>query len=165
MSQISTPDIVKMIREGSQSRLANFLNLPKVTVEEAEKADLVYCPWMVLIMVSGPLIQICLKIHFKIEHVKAMASNLYGISSDQMTDDQALDFVRELSNLIASAAKAELGNVGITTEVSLPVGTRGWEEFFFALEEQASVSDCWRLVVSNGKLDLSANIERVTTAW
>ena len=120
-----------LIRDTSKKLMCVQSKRPDFVLEELQTTPLVYGHWMAMILVSGKDIKITFKVHFKTRSARHMAAQIYAKAADDLTVDQALDFVREYGNLIAGSVKKSLLELNVSTGVSLPVVTRGFDEVFF----------------------------------
>lgn len=160
LERVQTEEVAKIVRDSSKSRLESFLNVKDLHLEDVDRSELIYQPWMVLILMSGPLMRVTLKVHFKIEDAKILVSSLYGSKASEIKTEQGLDFVREVCNLVAGSVKMGLAERGVNVELSLPVSTRGWEEYFFGSEDTAGHVDWWKISSSQASLNFSSCTER-----
>lgn len=106
--------------------------------------------WMSIILVTGDAIRITLKLHFSLHEAKSFSQVAYGQGSpDGVSDSKAVDFVKELSNLMAGYIVKTFESMHIPMGISLPLYTRGFYEVFadYAPSDSPLVrfSDVWQL--------------------
>ena len=86
---------------------------------------------MSLILVTGTPIKITLKLHFSHKDIKKLIVPLYQVSApEDISDQQSMDFIKELCNLIAGYIEQAFEQKDISLGISLPLGTRGFYEIF-----------------------------------
>lgn len=156
---LSLNDVKEMIREVAVSRLGSLTGRSDIQIEAAESSGAVFAPWMTLILVTGPQIRISLKIHFKSKVARALAAPLFRSSSDKISIDQGIDFIREFSNLTAGGLKKTLAEKGYATGISLPIVTRGFDEVFFRALQTAGESHYWTIRLGESELLVSGLVE------
>lgn len=155
-----TDKIVKLIRNVSLVRLKQQSRVTDFEVKEIVEINPVLAHWMVIILVAGPSAKITFKSHFKTESAKALASAAFQRSAAEITQEQALDFMREFCNLAAGGIKASLSSYHFKLAISLPVVTRGFDEIFFTdLLMKDTISDQWILSSATGEVICSVTVD------
>lgn len=87
--------------------------------------------WMSLILITGSSLKITLKLHFSHKDIKKLILPIYRKKSvDEISDQQSMDFVKELCNLSAGFIEQTFEHNNISLGISLPLGTRGFYEVF-----------------------------------
>ena len=159
--------IKNLIRHSSLERIrlhSRHDDFNVVELTEAYTPGQVLGNWMALIFVSGESIRITYKIHFDYNCVKNLAYPVYGKSSaDLLSDQQAVDFMKELCNLTAGQLVKIFEEHDLSIGISLPLCTRGFYEVFSDYKETEHpiirYSDTWYLQYGEVKLVSSAIIE------
>jgi hypothetical protein len=159
--------IKKFIRHSSQERIrlhSRHDDFNVVELNEAYTPGQILGNWMAMILVSGESIRITYKIHFDYNSVKNMAYPIYGKSSaDLLSDQQAVDFMKELCNLTAGQLVKIFEDNDLSIGISLPLCTRGFYELFADYKETEhpviKYSDTWNLQYGGGQLVGSAIVE------
>ena len=148
------------IREISQLMLNTHSRRTDFILKDLTTTDQILAHWMALILVSGSNLKITFKAHFATHLAKNLAAPIYGKSTEELSDEQSLDFMKEFCNLSAGSIKRVLLNIEQKTGVSIPVVTRGFDELFFSTSSLPNVfADAWTLTCALGQLHCSAVIE------
>lgn len=87
--------------------------------------------WMGMVLISAREVKLTFKVHFMTRNAKALAASTYGLPAEQISMDQALDFMREFCNLMAGSYKQALSKIEVDSGISLPLLTRGFDQVFF----------------------------------
>lgn len=141
-----------LIRHAAEDRVrkhsdqANF-NLIDI---DCYKAGQVLGNWMSLILITGTPIKVTLKLHFSHKHIKKLIVPLYRVDSPAgISDQQSMDFIKELCNLTAGYIEQAFEQKDISLGISLPLGTRGFYEIFADYSSSTSpilkYNDLWSL--------------------
>tara|TARA_R110002167_G_scaffold128242_1_gene310309 strand:+ start:625 stop:1245 length:621 start_codon:yes stop_codon:yes gene_type:complete len=106
--------------------------------------------WMSLILITGTPLKITLKLHFSHKNIKQLIFPLYNAGSpEEISDQQSMDFVKELCNLTAGYIEQAFEQNDIPLGISLPLGTRGFYEIFADYSSSTSpilkYDDLWSL--------------------
>jgi hypothetical protein len=120
--------------------------------------------WMSIILVTGDALRVTLKLHFSLRDAKGLSLEVYGAKDpSEISDTQAIDFIKELSNLLAGYLIQAFEAIKIPMGISLPLCTRGFYEVFadYSETEQPLIrcSDIWRLVFESFSIDSTVMIE------
>jgi CheY-specific phosphatase CheX len=156
-----------LLRHASQSRLAMHtggLAVEVAAMEAPFRPGRVLAEEMVFILISGDSVRFTLKIHFNIQTARQLALRIFGVKSAQdISAQQARDYVKEYANLVAGSLVAMSGTCGIELGISLPLCTRGFYEVFADYSEKTSplvvCHDFWVLRVEGQELSCSAQVE------
>jgi CheY-specific phosphatase CheX len=148
------------------SRLDNFTLVDKNTEYQAGQ---ILGNWMALILVSGDSLRITLKLHFCYTDIKKIAYLIYGKQSpDELSDQQTLDFVKELCNLTAGYLVQIFEDNDLHIGISLPLCTRGFYEIFSDYKSSSypiiKYNDIWSLEHEDIHIFGSVIIELLDTA-
>ena len=147
-----------LVRHASQERVRIYSRRDDFTLHEMPdgyQVGNVLGNWMSLILMGGESVRITLKLHFAYRDVKAIAHPIYGAdSSEQISDAQATDFVKELCNLIAGFLVQIFEQNDLSLGISLPLCTRGLYEVFAdytpTSEPLIRFSDLWVMESNDG---------------
>ena len=136
-----------LMRIGDQTRQEGF---QLVEIADQHSPGEVLGNWMSIILVTGDAMRLTLKLHFSRQDAKAISYAVYGEKSPEgVSDAKAVDFVKELSNLMAGCIVQNFESMNIPMGISLPLSTRGFYEVFadYAHTESPLIrySDLWRL--------------------
>tara|TARA_R110002072_G_scaffold2280_1_gene18804 strand:+ start:9815 stop:10432 length:618 start_codon:yes stop_codon:yes gene_type:complete len=122
-----------LVRHAAEDRVrkhsdqANF----KLVDVDCYKTGQVLGNWMSLILISGSSLKITLKLHFSHKNIKKLIVPLYRTESPaDISDQQSMDFIKELCNLTAGYIEQAFEQKDISLGISLPLGTRGFYEVF-----------------------------------
>lgn len=148
--------IKHLIRYAAEDRVrkhsgqANF-NLVDIT---NHKPGQVLGNWMSLILITGTPLKITLKLHFSHRNIKQLIFPLYHAGSpEEISDQQSMDFIKELCNLTAGYIEQSFEQNNIPLGISLPLGTRGFYEIFADYSSSTSpvlkYDDLWSLKFEN----------------
>lgn len=112
---------------------------------------------MSIILVTGDALRITLKIHFSMDSAKRLSYSVYRCkTAADVEDGKAIDFLKELCNLIAGQLVRNFESVSIPMGISLPLCTRGFYEVFadYSPTEKPLIrfSDVWRLSLNDASV-------------
>jgi hypothetical protein len=141
-----------MVRSIAKRSLMGMVGGLELVEEEVDSDRLVLGHWMALILTAGASLHFTFKIHFMANDAKmGLASRLRRPMSG-ISEDMAIDFMREYTNMAAGAFKATLTAAGVGCGISLPMLTRGFDELLSLTESAAGnrFSDQWALKASAG---------------
>lgn len=156
-----------LVRHAAQSRACVHTRQSEFVltgIEDQYQTGQILGNWMSLILITGDAIKITLKLHFSHQDIKKIVYPIYGAESPAMiSDQQSMDFVKELSNLTAGYLEQIFEETGISLGISLPLGTRGFYEIFADYTPSSSpilkFSDLWCIKHSDIKISGSVMIE------
>ena len=151
--------IKSMIANVAISRLRSLCQREDFEIQEVSGEEQVFAPWMSLILISGPQIRLTFKAYFKSKTAAAFAAPLFRLPVEQILVDQAIDFIREYCNLTAGGLKKALADAGLSTGISLPVVTRGFDEIFFRADQGAGQSLHWTIQTGTESIGVSVFAE------
>lgn len=111
------------------------------------------------ILLSCEEFRCILKIHYSYQVGENLLTNLY--KKENVTKQQIDDLFKESCNLIAGRIKKTLGDLDISISISIPVRTRGYDEFFFDRKDSDELSNelSWEMKFEENTLFMSAFIE------
>lgn len=129
------PDKIADIKEISQNislaRIKSSSKRDDLKFTEVDTNLAVLAYWMSFVLVSGESIRIIFKAHFSSSDAQILASSTYDSKPENVSFDQAFDFMKEFCNLVAGGIKKKLEDSGLSAGISLPILVRGFDEFFF----------------------------------
>ena len=144
------------IRIRSTQMLKAYVGISDVSEEKVEGDLSVFGHWMTLIMVVGGPLRITFKAHFMEGEAKALLANLTQRDPNGISEDTAIDFMKEFCNTVAGSLKKGLLAAGMSTGISLPIVTRGFDELFFSKADGVtSFGAAWKFRSSIGELACS----------
>ena len=125
--------IKSLVRHAAEDRVRKHTGQSEFTVIDVDDRipGQVLGNWMSLILITGSALKITLKLHFSHKDIKSLIYPIYQKSSAaEISDQQAMDFVKELCNLTAGFIEQTFESHDISLGISLPLGTRGFYELF-----------------------------------
>ncbi len=125
--------LTEMIRYHSKACLESHILMPTHEKElTANTHDIpVYGFWLTLVLLSTESMHIILKTHFNFSTLKPILNKIFANQSIEITMEIGESFMNEFSNLYGTKIRNELNNIGVPTGMSLPLLTRGFDNFFF----------------------------------
>ena len=123
--------VAEFLRQLLQGELELASNRRDYTVGDALPATLAFQQTMAVILVSSPAMDVTFKVHFMTNHARRLVAAKWGISDLEVGDARAIDFMKELCNLLAGRLKHRLATSGIAAGHSLPFAIQGFNEIFF----------------------------------
>ena len=163
--------IISITRSSIEDRVRVHSRNPEITLCEPNrdvKPGQVLGHWMSLILLSGESLRMTMKIHYNLFDVKLIAYPTYGMNSpDQLSDKQAIDFMKELCNLSAGLVVKIFEENNLPLGMSLPLCSRGFNEIFSdytpAVKPFVKFADLWSLQCSGNTFMLSSVVEILDT--
>jgi CheY-specific phosphatase CheX len=161
-----------LVRHASMSRLRIHTDCLVVETREMDagfRPGKMLASHMVLILVSGDALRLTFKVHFNLRTAKNLAWRIYGgKSSENISEQQAIDYFKEYGNLVAGSVISLLSESQVELGISLPLCTRGFYEVFsdYAEKQQPVISyaDFWELQAPGGGVYCSAQFEVLNRA-
>lgn len=159
--------IISIIRHSTEERVRLHSHNTEFKLSEPDrkyKLGQVLGNRMSLILVSGETLRITFKLHFNLEEVKFIAYRAYGKNlPEELSDKQAMDFMKELCNLSAGQLVKIFEENNLPLGMSLPLCARGFYEIFadYTPTSQPFVKfgDLWGLNCTGCHLMMSSVIE------
>lgn len=132
-------------------------------VESAETVlvDLPFTQYMTNILLGGPQLEISIRFHFMLENINNIAKLRVG--SALASSDQAIDFIKEFSNVVAGKGKTLLEGSDLFLGQSLPFCIQGYNEIFFPKQSVKSKRSAWHIKCPSGEFIASIAIEAQNT--
>jgi hypothetical protein len=123
---------------------------------------------MSLILVSGETLRLTFKLHYNIGEIKAIAHRAYGKNTPaDLSDKQAMDFMKELCNLSAGQVVKIFEENNLPLGMSLPLGARGFYDIFAdytsATQPYVKYGDLWSLKFGECNIMISSLVEMLDT--
>lgn len=159
--------IKELVRTASLSCIEDQSQQQGFVLEEVgdnTQAGQVLGNMMSIILITGDALRITLKLHFSMQNARQLSYSVYRRgSAAEVEDGKAIDFVKELSNLIAGQLVRSFESVKIPMGISLPLCTRGFYEVFadYSPTETPLIrfSDVWRLSLGDACISGSVMYE------
>lgn len=160
-SEAAVDGVLKtLVRNTSLSRLRALSNLSDVRLEETPESHEIMGHWMSLILISGRKLRITFKTQFANHMAQGFAAHMFRLEKGLVSNSQAQDFMREFCNMTAGYLKNALERHQIALGISLPLLTRGFDDFFFSVSSINKVfMDRWKFVSGDHVLYCAAVIE------
>ena len=175
--EVVTPDVLERVRQNLQSvvrttvcrQVAQFSGCELPLVEELCRVEGFeqYAPGdvlaseMVLVAISGPELQLMLKIHF--HHNQAQARLRPTTDTPNPLTAKDMDYMKELCNQVGGALCRLFSTHDVATGLSVPLCTRGYYEIYADYRERAQplvkLADAWSLQGEFGNLYVSCYYE------
>lgn len=123
---------------------------------------------MSLILVSGETLRVTFKLHYNIGEIKDIAHRAYGKNTPaELSDQQAMDFMKELCNLSAGQIVKIFEQNDLLLGMSLPLGARGFYDIFSdyatATQPYVKFGDLWSLKFGECNIMMSSVVEMLDT--
>ena len=122
-----------LVRHAAEDRVRKHADQADFALVDIDgyKTGQVLGNWMSLILITGSPLKITLKLHFSHKQIKKLIFPLYRATSPEgISDQQSMDFIKELCNLSAGYIEQAFEQKNISLGISLPLGTRGFYEVF-----------------------------------
>lgn len=127
-----TNSLSKLVRSQSISCFKRYGQFKDVTLHTPDlKAIPIYAHWMSLILLATDQVQLVIKVHFNDSDIEKLLQMRYRSKRIEHEREVLDSFVNELLNLIGVNIKNTLNKVGIHVGMSLPIVTRGFDNYFF----------------------------------
>lgn len=160
MNSKVSAELQNLVRQSAVSRLKLYSQREDIVVEEIENPPRVFAHWMSIILVAGRALRATFKAHYMTKEAKYYALKAYAKPIEELTEQQAADYMKEYCNLTAGNIKRLLEVNSVSAGISLPLVTRGFDEVFFPITPgQFIFRDHWRMVSEGHPLDCSVVIE------
>ncbi|ARU57882.1 hypothetical protein OLMES_3862 [Oleiphilus messinensis] len=171
-SELIKQKISDLVRHAAEERIRLHTQLDEFRIVDDDRGFVpgqVLGNQMALILVSGDAIRITLKLHFSLSEIKPLIYAIYGLDSpNDVRDEQAIDFGKELCNLIAGYVVQMLEENGLPVGISLPLCTRGFYEIFadYRPLQKPIIKYCdlWRLQYGETSIYGTAMVEVLNPA-
>lgn len=144
------------VRDITRDQFELFVKDQEAEVAAFEVMGLPFLQQMTHIMVFGPEIEVNFKTHFMLSDVRRMTQRKTGAA--EVSDIQAIDFMKEFCNVVAGKVKLTLTRGGFSLGQSLPFSILGYNEVFYPKEDRGSLQTAWRVRGRDGFFNCSATI-------
>lgn len=157
----------ELVRHAALSRLKIHTDSSEIAVKELDvnfRPGRVLANNMAFILMSGDALRVTFKVHFNIRNAKCLAFRIFGgVSPENISESQAIDYFKEYSNLVAGSVVTLLEKIDLELGISLPLCTRGFYEVFADYSEKQhpiiTYSDFWKLEEGEHEVFCSALLE------
>jgi len=103
----------------------------KLKIQAVPKQDLAFSEHMVIMLLTNAQIRMFLKIHFHMEIAKRLAAVRQNRKWHDVPDKVALDFMKELCNVLGGRLKRKIAHLELELGQSIPLDLEGFCEIFF----------------------------------
>ncbi len=117
-STTSIEPVFNIAKNISAVQFKHHMRVEDAEVHASTLASISALQWTVQILIAGSDMEVILRLHFSMEMAEKMLANRNG--SAYVTQNLALDLIRELSNLISGRFKALFESAGILMAQGLP---------------------------------------------
>lgn len=126
--------ITDMVRQATVSLIQQYSGSEEFEISpvniEVEK-EKVLSNWVVLLLITSDMFKITFKVYFNLSDITVLSENAVSIDSDTVAGKrQAIDFVKEYSNLVGGHLSGFCIRNNIEFDKSLPLSLRGFYEVF-----------------------------------
>lgn len=154
-----------VIHKNLENSIANMLSeffkkqVPneKLTIKAVPKRDLAFSEHMVIMLLSNAQMRMFLKIHFHMDIARKLAAVRQNKDWNEVPDRVALDFMKELCNVLGGRLKRKIAHLELELGQSIPLDLEGFSEIFF--EDVNWSSQTLVFLVSNGVLDVQVSAQ------
>lgn len=129
----------------------------KLSITAVPKKDLAFSEHMVIMLLSNAQVRMFLKIHFHMDEAKRLAAVRQHKKWDEVTDKVALDFMKELCNVLGGRLKRKISHLELELGQSIPLDLEGFCEIFFEDVNWSSQTLVFR--VSNQQLQVMVSAQ------
>ncbi len=151
-----TESLHQAVVQSCQSRLQTFCQIQGVDAENLKTLkDRQTYSNMALVLLSGKNVKLVLKLFFDSDSTHSFFEN------NKLPEDggreirrSAIDGLKEVLNLVAGHLKILLEQVEVTSDISLPVAMRGYDDMFFPVTEKTSTEAVYRLSYKGSEIFL-----------
>lgn len=154
-SIITIADFFSKVRTASLDQLRVYGKAPDLQIFEVELEKLPFVQHMTHILVSGSDLDLTFKSHFMLDDALRLLKLKIGTAA---TSSQAVDFMKEFSNIVAGKTKTMLETAGFVVAQSLPCSVRGYNEIFYTSNDGRESMSAWSLIGSGVEIHCSAAV-------
>jgi hypothetical protein len=157
-SGIVSEKLQKLVRFASLERMKSVALRQDIIAEElAYVANrlTVHAHWMAFILLAGEGGTITFKAHYSSSNIQSLVALALNKDIDKINSELISDFMREYCNLTAGVIKTKLADVGISTGLSIPIVTRGFDEIWRIdrdVSNEILSFDAWHLKWPSGSV-------------
>lgn len=120
-----------MVKNHSVACLDGYTMLSSTEKPVTVKKIPIYSYWLSLVLLSTDQMQIIVKTHFNFKTLEQLLKKAFKKNDFQVSFTFAQGYINEFSNLLGTKVKNSLNDNGILTGMSLPMMTRGFDNYFF----------------------------------
>jgi hypothetical protein len=103
----------------------------KLNIAAIPKKDLPFLEHMVIMLLSNAQMRMFLKIHFHMDEAKRLAAVRQHKNWNEVSDKVAIDFMKELCNVLGGRLKRNISHLELELGQSIPLDLEGFCEIFF----------------------------------
>ncbi len=153
-------NICQIVRTLSSERLSISTVLPSHGYRESNsKEDLVHGSFMSIILLGASCFRLAFKAHFTSRDIKNLLTKI-GAESRKLNEENIRDYMREYCNLVAGGVKSYFNDAGVSSGISLPLVTDGFDEVLYVNNQKADMhKDMWEVYWDGGQVVCSLQIE------
>ncbi len=129
----------------------------KLKILAVPKQDLAFSEHMVIMLLTNAQIRMFLKIHFHMEIAKRFAAVRQNRKWNDVPDKVALDFMKELCNVLGGRLKRKIAHLELELGQSIPLDLEGFCEIFF--EDVNWTSHTLVFAISNAHLHIHVSAQ------
>ena len=123
--------LIKMIQYHAKKCLEGYIFTSVSEIEVKDKGIPIYGFWLSFVLLATDHMNIVLKTHFDYSSVQPILKKIFRSEDADISQQMAESFINEYSNLFGTKVKNTLFDIGISTGMSLPVLTRGFDNYLF----------------------------------
>ena len=150
--------INKIIREIAVSSFNEFTGCEGKVEGVDRQDDFVYGFLMTIILTHCDSFDSMFKVHFSVKDAVSITKEATGLDEEDVSEEEAVDFIKEYTNMFAGHFVGDLAQRGIRADISIPVTTSGFDEVtftdtFYDDEDR----DYWKLSYGNHGMVVTTN--------
>lgn len=141
-------ELKTMVRKVTMFRAKQYFHMPEFRDSSVDTSQVpVFGHWMSMIMVAGSSLRLTYKVQYNTRDIYDLAGAL-----SQGGPIDVSDLMKEFCNVTAGLIKNRLENQQVKVGISLPMVTRGFDEFFHKFQTGSFSSlDAWKLVAKESQ--------------
>ena len=135
--------LLRMIRFHSKKCLEGYIFAEVEEEETAIREIPIYGFWLSFVLLATDYMNIILKTHFDFSSILPILKKIFNTKDFEISQQMAESFMNEYSNLFGTKIKNSIYEIGIPAGMSLPVLTRGFDNYLFEeyFKSSANVSN------------------------
>lgn len=123
--------LLRMIRYHSKKCIEGYI-FAEVEEEETQVREIpIYGFWLSFVLLATDYMNIILKTHFDLSSIHPILKKIFNAKDIETSQQMAESFMNEYSNLFGTKVKNSIYEIGIPAGMSLPVLTRGFDNYLF----------------------------------
>ncbi|NRA44633.1 MAG: hypothetical protein HRU09_06710 [Oligoflexales bacterium] len=123
--------LLRMIRYHSKKCLEGYIFTEVEEEETAVREIPIYGFWLSFVLLATDYMNIILKTHFDFSSILPILKKIFNTKDIEISQQMAESFMNEYSNLFGTKIKNSIYEIGIPAGMSLPVLTRGFDNYLF----------------------------------